>query len=468
MFTHVIPVISQPWARHEPVDPGGPQTRTRSDPVDPDLALSGKAAEELKALAETYHLGEKGVQALTQWTCWLSYATTQSKIHHLTGDPGWKVVLPIDKKHAQEHLYRLLLRAGEPQATALETAMACYPFMHVPILESRLLPRPLQCVRRPEDGISDFAAKDLPAHAVPFASLPPWAREVALFATDLTEKSLAGVEGLNGLDLSHLSAYGTDFSDRDLGNSDFSHTDMRRATISRANIDDKRMQGAITAPIDAPTRQVPGRLERSYPNHSLFDPARGVMDLRTVERKDFLHDREILQILPITRTLQIKGVDIGYAADGKSIIRQQTVWGSSAAVSAMLIADQGGEIDVAKLSERGYANDKQVREDINAAGMRSATWQVSSIAMLADRLAAKGPAIISLDDETGGHYVIVDTIDLERQVAQLRDPHHGWGVIVPLVSFTSRWRDPNPDIIQILPADPESISLLSRRRTLWP
>lgn len=451
------------------ISPFSSQIRTPSEPVvKPDLALSGKAAEELKALAEAYHLSEKGTLALTQWTCWLSYATAQSKTLHLTADPGWKLVLPIDKKHAQEHLYQLLLRAGEPQDTALETAMACYPFMYAPILESRLLPRPLKCVQRPQDGIADFAAKDLPAHAVPFASLPAWAREVALFATDLTGKSLAGVEGLNGLDLSHLSAYGTDFSDRDLRNSDFSHTDMRRANTSRAYVDGNRMQGAITTPIDAPTRQFDGSLERSYPRPSLFDPAQGVMDLHKVEKEDFLHDREILQVLPIASTRQAGGIDIGYTADGKSIIQQQTVWGSSAAASAMLIADQGGEIDVEQLSERGYADDKQVQSDIAAAGMRPVTWQAGSVGMLADRLAAKGPAIISLDDEIRGHHVIVDTIDLTRHVARLRDPHHGWAVVVPLVSFTSRWRDPNPVITQIALPDPESISLHSRLRTLRP
>ncbi|AOB32124.1 hypothetical protein AKI39_17490 [Bordetella sp. H567] len=400
------------------------------------------------------------MQALTQWTCWLSYATAQSKIPHITDDPGWKLVLPIDAKHAQEHLYRLLLRAGEPPDTALETAMACYPFMYVPMLESRLLPRPLKCVQRPQDGIADFAAKDLPAHAVPFASLPTWAREVALFATDLTEKSLSGMEGLNGLDLRYLSAYGVDIGDRNLEDSGLSNADMRRANMSRTNVDDRHMQGATSSPVE-------GTLKRSYPGSSLFDPAGAVMDPRKVQKEDFLHDREILRVIPGTQTRQVGGLDIRYTEDGKSIIQQQTLWGSSAAVSAMLIADRGGEINVEQLLSRGDANDKQVLMDIKAAGMHPVTVQIDSLRMLADRLAAAGPAIVSLDDEIKGHYIIVDTVDLERHVAQLRDPFHGWAVIIPLVAFTSRWKNPNPTIIQIAPAGTDTFPHHSAHRTLW-
>ncbi|WP_158515186.1 pentapeptide repeat-containing protein [Bordetella sp. H567] len=333
----------------------------------------------------------------------------------------------------------MLLRAGESRETALKTAMKCYPDRGGLYAEPPL-PKPLRSV---PDGMAAFKAEDLPSNAVPYESLPSWAREIALYATDLTGKSLADLTSIAGLDLRFLNLYCADLSDLDMQNCDCMNADMRGAHIRNANIDRARMDPSIGS-------RVNGKLIRSYAPPSHVDTRRGNAPLRD-GKVDFFHDREILDIFPVQRTERVGGVDIGYLEDGRWVIQQQAQRACSAGVSAMLSADHGGKINVHRLWSRSLADEAQVLIDLKGAtDYTPITARPQTVEALAEQLNKHGSAIVSVNGEIGSHFIIVDGIDLTAHTVALRDPYHGWAIQVPLVAFTSRWAPGSQDrIVQL-------------------
>ncbi|WP_176464049.1 pentapeptide repeat-containing protein [Bordetella genomosp. 11] len=389
---------------------------------------SSAATEELQSLASKCGLGTKGTRALLQWTCWLSYAATQARDPHIRHVPGWDIILPIDTAHAQEHLYQLLLRAGESRQVALATAMQCYPGAGSQCMESPL-PKPLQGFPQ---GMSAFTTLDLPCHAIPYESLPTWARENALYAADLTARSLSGLTALAGLDLRFLNLYCADLDGLDLQHCDFLHTDMRGTHIRGTNIDRAVMDSSIGS-------RVNGKLIRSYAPASPADTRRGNAVLRE-DKVDFFHDREILDIFPVQRIDSVGGVIIGYLEDGRSVIQQQGRFACPAGVSAMLSADHGGKINTDRPWRHSPADPDQVLRHLEGAtDYIPVTSRPGTVEALAEQLDKHGPAVVSVNCEIGNHLVIVDAIDLKAHTVALRDPYHGWAILVPLIAFTSRW-----------------------------
>jgi hypothetical protein len=62
---------------------------------------------------------------------------------------------------------------------------------------------------------------------------------------------------------------------------------------------------------------------------------------------------------------------------------------------------------------------------------------------LAQQLAIAGPAQVDVfDREVGGHSIVVDSVKMHRDEAQLRDPMHGWAVTVPLAALNGRMQFP--------------------------
>lgn len=428
-----------------------PCISARHEPDQPRLATSSPAAEELQALGSTCGLGPKGTQALVNWTCWISYANAQAGDPHILDVPGWGTLLPLDIAHAQERLYRVLLRAGESRETALKTAMKCYPDRES-LYATLPLPKPLRDV---PDSMAAFKAEDLPSHAAPYESLPGWAREISLYATDLTGKPLTGLTSIAGLELGFLNLYCADLSDLDMHNCDCMNADMRGTHIRNANIDRARMDPSIGS-------RVNGKLIRSYAPPSHVDARRGNAPFQE-GKVDFFHDREILDIFPVQRTERVGGVDIGYLEDGRSVVQQQARRGSSAGVSTMLSADHGGKINAHRLWNRSAADESQVLSNLQGVTDHTpVTARPGTIEALAEQLDKHGSAVVSVNGEIGKHFIIVDEIDLKAHTVTLRDPYHGWAIQVPLVAFTSRWAPGGPDNIvqlaapnaQALPAPP--------------
>lgn len=431
-----------------------PCISARHEPDQPRLAASSIAATKLHALGNACGLSQKGTQALVNWTCWIAYADTQARDPHILEVPGWGTLLPLDIAHAQEHLYRVLLRAGESRETALKTAMKCYPDRGGLYAEPPL-PKPLRGLA---DGMAAFKAEDLPSNAVPYESLPNWAREIAVYATDLTGKSLAGLTSIAGLDLRWLNLYCADLSDLDMQNCDCMNADMRGAHIRNANIDRARMDPSIGS-------RVNGKVIRSYAPAAQGDTPRGNVFLRE-GKVDFFHDREILDIFPVQRTERVGGVNIGYLEDRRSVIQQQAQRGCSAGVSTMLSADHGGRINVYRLRSRSLADDAaQVLSNLkDATDYTPFTARPRTVEALAEQLDKYGSAIVSVNGEIGTHLIIVDEIDLNAYTVALRDPYHGWAIRVPLVAFTSRWAPDSEDrIVQLWAPDAQA----SQPPPLW-
>lgn len=112
--------------------------------------------------------------------------------------------------------------------------------------------------------------------------------------------------------------------------------------------------------------------------------------------------------------------------DGKAVILQQATRGCTAAVAMMLIQDNGGEIDTYTLEETNLGNAETMTALLRKAGFDVLKTDNPTLESLQNAITEHGPAIVSLGLASGGHVVIVDAIDLEKNVVTIRDPAHGW------------------------------------------
>jgi hypothetical protein len=425
--------------------PCPPAVQAAPPRVDPCGQALQAAQTAIAAVAKTARLSGAGVEALSRWTCWIAYAARQQREPHHHGSPAWQTVLPVDTRNATDNLVRILRRAGEPPHVARAAAGQAYeqdflcggmagPETYAPLLGA--------------------GTPALPAHAGPFEILPTWAQEIALFAANLAGKDMATIRNLSGLDLRWLRGYFADFGGCDLSGCDFSHADLRGARLRHAITDHARFDHALRDP-------APSIGRRAYPRMALADT---VLDIRGKKLSahgactvDFLGDKEILRVLPFVSVRQVDGIEVGYIRDGKTLIQQQGLRGCAAAAAAMLIADRGRPFNANALHETNPNNNDGIRRAIERAGLEAITTAVSTLDVLAEQIAQAGPAKIGVgDDQLGLHALIIDSVDLAASLAQLRDPFHGWAVIVALDALTRRLYFPTSIIQARLPDTPPS------------
>lgn len=127
--------------------------------------------------------------------------------------------------------------------------------------------------------------------------------------------------------------------------------------------------------------------------------------------------------------------------DNKAIIQQQATRGCTAAVAAMLIKDQGGDVDIASLEERNLGTNEDIKEYIRTAGFEPIDFGNSrDLQELRKNLLKNGSGIVSITDpEIGGHVIVVDEVSADLQRVRLRDPYHGWKITVTSEAFLSRF-----------------------------
>lgn len=402
-----------------------------SEPGDQAL-LSAQTA--IAAIARTARMSPAGVEALSRWTCWVAYATQQAKDPHQLAWPAWRAVLPVDRDHAPDNLMRVLLRAGEPKKAAREAAELAYR-------QENFLAGDMQPYKTYEPLLG-IGTPRLPGHAAMFETLPTWGKEMALSAANLTGKDLVMILELRGLRLSWLRAYFVNFGDLDLSGCDFSHADLRGASLRHAMTEHAVFDHAMRG--DAPSLQA-----RCWPGPG-WAPRPASIEIVEIGKKSrthgaasFLLDEEILHVLPFQFVEQHNGIEVARMEDGKVVIQQYGLSGSAAAVAAMLVADHGRPFDAHAVRAGDAASNNDIRRDIERANLEAITKGVDSIETLAEQIAKDGPAKVSVaDKELGWHQVIIDDVDMTRSRARLRDPFHGWGVIIPLQALTCRLHFP--------------------------
>ncbi|OZI61649.1 pentapeptide repeat-containing protein [Bordetella genomosp. 11] len=229
-----------------------PCIEARSSDADPADNLARRIENTVRSVAKTARLGRDGQQALLRWSVWAAYATALDVYDpHLSQQPGWRIVLPIDDVGCKQKLHRLLLRAGESAQTAQDAVDTFYKNNPIPTLREVIEAIDGNACSSPAVGASlretawrewhrRLPQTDLPEQIVPFEMLPAPFREVALSAADLTGKDCRNTPGLARLDLSYLYAPDADFQGCDLSDSNFFE-----ANLSGSNLTNTKIRGTI-------------------------------------------------------------------------------------------------------------------------------------------------------------------------------------------------------------------------------
>ncbi len=194
----------------------------------------------------------------------------------------------------------------------------------------------------------------------------------------------------------------------------------------------------------APEYKVLYPQERKTPPIGMCDTvvlAYGEAPLKSVHGEGTLFkDEEILERLEIIQETPIAlKINALYTKHGKAIIQQQAVRGCTAAVSAMLIVDHGKKINPLELRSRNVASHEVIKTDLLKAGLVHTESSPKTLAELRECLLQKGSAIVSLSGAVGCHVVVVDHVSRDLKKVRLRDPYHGWEIMVTAEAFLHEW-----------------------------
>lgn len=179
-------------------------------------------------------------------------------------------------------------------------------------------------------------------------------------------------------------------------------------------------------------------------------PPQSLVDTMGVEGRDgeLFADNDIVHKSPIVRTRALgEGVYATYTTNRKAIVQQQAARGCTAATAAMLILDHGRLPNVNGLRERNLGNtDDQVR-DLEVAGLTAKLTKAATLDELERAIRKNGSAIVSISGSIGSHVVVVDEVSAVG--VRLRDPYHGWEIIVTRAAFEREWGLLKEEIIQV-------------------
>jgi hypothetical protein len=170
----------------------------------------------------------------------------------------------------------------------------------------------------------------------------------------------------------------------------------------------------------------------------------------------FYRDNEILILHPSTREINLgSNIKAHLTDNGKVVIQQQAARGCTAAAVAMLVHDARKSINLNSLRSTNLGNTDDIKHWITKAGL---TPQVTTLSLkdapddlmhsLQKLIHDYGSAIISTDNDIGGHVIVVDTVSIDLSFIRLRDPYHGWAITVTREAFLRGFCD--EDIIQIV------------------
>lgn len=165
-------------------------------------------------------------------------------------------------------------------------------------------------------------------------------------------------------------------------------------------------------------------------------------------------DSEILKILEINRREFLddnQKICAEYTKNGLAVVQQQATRACPAGVAAMLILDHDGKVDINSLKSTNLGNGEKVQQFIWEAGLESIKKKVEGdpIPFFKEALETNGPFVISITERTGNHVIIVDEINEGDQTVSIRDPWHGWAIVVPIESFLLRIDPEISEIIQV-------------------
>ena len=180
---------------------------------------------------------------------------------------------------------------------------------------------------------------------------------------------------------------------------------------------------------------------RQYPPISASDTVRYVKGKpQSVHGQiTVFNDDEIIEVCPISESKTINDVKITFTQEGhKAVIQQQATRGCTAAAATMLMVDHGKDPDSQYLSLTNLGDESSMAQAIQKAGLMPRVQKVqNNLRSLRDAITKHGPAVVGIQ-EGGSHVVVVDEISENLDKVRLRDPYHGWAIVVSGEAFTKR------------------------------
>jgi hypothetical protein len=196
-------------------------------------------------------------------------------------------------------------------------------------------------------------------------------------------------------------------------------------------------------------------IERRTPPLSIHDKVIGDFNGMWIPHgcPEFFRDDEISKVSKIVNSEVIGDtLKIYYSENGKAILLQQSIRGSSAASSAMLILDHKKIPCIRTIKSRDL-NNFYVRKHLENSNLRASLSLISSddpLSKLRQRLLKSGSGMISvIGPLLTGHSIVIDEIAEDLNTVRLRDPYHGWEITVTKEAFLKRFQ--RGPMIQILP-----------------
>jgi len=150
---------------------------------------------------------------------------------------------------------------------------------------------------------------------------------------------------------------------------------------------------------------------------------------------------------------------VGFTADGRQVIQQSAMQGCVAAATNMVLMDFGRAPDLDRQYESHFDNDNVILKTLKKVGLHgeivefprsfgSGGRELSSLEQLRviearvallERLTAAGKGVLLGDSsEIGAHQIVLDRFSYEQGHATIRDPLHGWSIVVRAKSLLPR------------------------------
>ncbi|NOH70517.1 hypothetical protein F0225_04055 [Vibrio pectenicida] len=175
-------------------------------------------------------------------------------------------------------------------------------------------------------------------------------------------------------------------------------------------------------------KRLPYSVFESYSHYlikELIPDLKGVSSIGNHGYGHSFSDDDILRIHPNRQgNIKLSFYNFNLGQNGKSIMLQPATRGCTAAVTAMLIYDAGGKINLKRMRKRNLGNDELMLKDFDLAGFQGLATNNFTLEELAQSIKSHGPAIVGVNRGIGGHSIIVD--DVQDDYITIRDPAHGW------------------------------------------
>ncbi len=168
---------------------------------------------------------------------------------------------------------------------------------------------------------------------------------------------------------------------------------------------------------------------------------------------DFYRKEEIYRLYPSRGEVNLGSGIIADKTELGIVIQQQANRACGAAAAAMLVLDATDSVeslDTQLLRSINVTSEDMIKHLISTADLipLSRTIGKKDLSALRAMIQEDGSAIVTTNNYIKGHSIIVDDISEDLRFVKLRDPYHGWGIMVPFEAFLDGFSEKN-EIIQI-------------------